>query len=233
MRILLLLCCLVVASAHRAHAQTWLATPDLAGTQIAEVGFAHLRLPPGVWDLIGESHRGSGNNNSNGESELLLQTENGRIAALMVVSGNTGHLTGYRARWLVPSDCGRTAPDILIEEDRNVDNYNGRFDCMQLGVTHLQVNPESPLWREFDKRASDLGGLSNRSPFVIYHKSSEAGLDVLTVSILINGASPAFKQMVDIAVSHSKTAVTRDASGVDLLADWARAYRKTVADSLE
>jgi hypothetical protein len=108
MRMLLMVGCLL-AIPLLAMAQDWVATPGVAGTQAAAVRNANLRLPPGSWELIGSAGHGSGNNNSSDQSKLFMQTDGGRIAALLLASASAAPLSGPRARWLVPADCGRIA----------------------------------------------------------------------------------------------------------------------------
>jgi hypothetical protein len=223
----------IMLSCHMAWGQSWLDQPAAPGPMVAEVGRASLHLPPGTWELLGEEGHGSGAYNASGAQKVYLQVDGGAIASVVFVSANTEVPSGHRAHWLVPSSCGVRNPDILFSDDRDIDNNNGRFDCLQVGVIDFAPRTGSVAWAALLKRASSLGGVPPWWLYALFAQSSRSAFDETTVLVLVNPRAPGLTAALARRPPPNASSAAARARVGEIMAEWARGYRATVAKALE
>jgi hypothetical protein len=213
-----------------ARAQTWLGAPGTTGTQVAEVGDAKLKLPPGQWDLLSE--RGQGSNSHNGidwRSKLYLQVLDGKVAAIVVVGSNESAPSGHRARWLVPTQCGLKASATLVVDARNVDTYGGTYDCLAIAFIKPPTDAHDPLTGPLLQRAAVLGGLPDAMLFATFARTNGSLQNSIDVEIYVNPGTPGFVAAMRAAgIAGTVTA----ANALTAMTSWAGAYRDIVGRAM-
>ena len=222
---------LLLAIPGMARAQAWLSDPGSAGTQVAEIGNARLKLPPGTWELVAELGEGSSNFNAvSFRTKLYLQVLDGKVGAIIAVGANETAATGRQNRWLVPNQCGAKSSANMVVDAKVEDSYLGSYDCMLVTFTKLNPDKDNPLFGPLLTRAASIGGMPPAMLYTAFNKTSPSRFDAINVKMFVNPATPSFAA----AVRSAGIATTAPTSGnmLTLMTSWSTAYRSVVAGSI-
>jgi hypothetical protein len=161
---------------------------------------------------------------------MLLQSEDGKLASVMTVSANDDALPGLQARWNIPAERRAPLAPEDVRENRFISRQLGLFDCLSVFFTTISFDRDDPFWGPLVKRADELGGLPQLMPFAAFHQSSQAGLDVITVRVLLNPSAPGFGAALARRPEEDRTTLGGQAQ---VVMEWARGYRDVVSRAFQ
>ncbi len=223
--------CLLTLLCATARAQPALTQP--VSDQVVTLGAAHLHLPGGAWQEVSqEDHpltrvNGGGWFNTPRTIHVYVQTQDGRLAAIMLAATNT--LTA-REGWAPPRLCNRT--DTYWSDHRN--GWTQNYDCALVNhVVMRETSTTSDLMRAAFDAAKPSGGMPNqliRAEFADAHARNE-----IRVYVAFNPALAGLEPSHAGWKASEWQASNADAAHkayLDRIAAWAQSYRTTVRDAL-
>ena len=220
----------VLAMMSQASAQTTLTQP-VANTY-ADIGNIRLPLPAGQWQPVRDTetqayYDSGGLANTNTLHRLYIQTEGGRLAAMLVINTEANEASHG---WRPPRLCSRT--DTYWADNR--DGWTNNYDCALVNHVVLREGERTAgLTKAAYDAARGVGGMPKQ---VIRAEIAEGrSKHYSNISVSFN------PELAGFALSNAgwKTsewgkgrADPAHAAYLDRVVAWTSAYRKTVRDAL-
>ena len=226
----LLLSGIFTTAVFHASAQTALTQP-LSGAY-AEIGSIRLPLPAGEWQPVHDSQTqayyvGGGLSNTNSLHRLYIQTEGGRLAAMLLINTEAAETT---YGWQPPRLCSRT--DTYWSDNRN--GWTNNYDCALVNhvVMRERETTQAATKAAFDA-ARGLGGM----PKQMIRAEIAEGRSKHYINIAIS-FNPDLAGLPSSGAGWKASEWQKDradpahAAYLDRVAAWTASYRKTVRDAL-
>ena len=155
-----------------------------------------------------------------------LQAEGGKVAALLLVSGNS---VSRPSGWGQPNVCTRKN----VYWTKSYDEWTTYYDCAIVGQTLLRDTDPNSIWRPAFDAAQTLGGMPER--FVIAQVAESNGPNEVGITLLVNPEIAGLPPSASGSASSEWASDHLDADHRAYLAKvvgWVNSYRSTIRNGL-
>jgi hypothetical protein len=229
----IILAAIFTALAGAARAQAWLDQPGVAGTTVADLGEARIKLPPGDWKKLSDSSSLYHAQTVPEVESVYIQTDGKRVVALAWVDGN-GSASAFRKGYRPTGSCFRN--DVFLNDSNNL--YPGQWDCLIVNHSMMTWTDSVPaLWQKALDAMQPYGGVPRPMPYVQLAMASPSRNGYAVLQIMVNAEVSGFssnpKATWNQSEWHKNNATPDRVAFLKKLAVWGEAYRPIFRNSWE